>query len=75
MLKHNHIINKHGIPLVYQPSPVAFPNEGVKCCMTEALIRIKLVLSKAHLIRTAASGCIDAIINPRVGISFPEQLA
>lgn len=60
--------------LMYQPPPVAFSNEGLKSCTTAALSRIKLVLSKAHFIPTAASGCIDAIIKPGLGISFHEQL-
>lgn len=51
---------------------MAFSREELKCCETAALSRIKLVLSKAHFILTTASGCIDATMKPRLGISLPE---
>lgn len=71
-MKGNHFNNKLSIPSVYRPSPVAFSHEGWKCCKTAALSRIKLVLSKAYFILTAAAGRVDAIMKPRLGISFPE---
>lgn len=41
--------------------------------MLQALSWIKSVLSKAYFILSAASGCVDAIIKPRVGISAAGQ--
>lgn len=71
-LKVTILIISRTFPWLYRPFPVAFSLEELKCWETAALSRIKLVLSKAHFILTTASGCIDASMKPRLGISLPE---